>query len=328
MNNDKNDRYIFFPERYSRRKLNSLYRKIPLSDTTFRTLRKNFNAMAHLYGIITLEKAYEIISVQNPSLVSREEFRKFAEIARHECEDYVILGDGDIYIDAPKASFWKNEIIEDILVDEDLEAYFQTKVSQEGKPFYIPKKKGLLLYSDPDYFEKRPASDAMWEYLEAHFGKHSAICQDVFEELAFEARYISTTLSDTVQLLEEMGMKFKNSNDVQHFAKRYQDLYNTTRMQCNRGHTPEELRNTEQQAPKSISFGPNIRNALSNGTISIKSLYESILTSDEISKEMKQSLLKELKMVAAESKNKNKKIGRNDPCPCGSGKKYKHCCGR
>jgi preprotein translocase subunit SecA len=23
-----------------------------------------------------------------------------------------------------------------------------------------------------------------------------------------------------------------------------------------------------------------------------------------------------------------KKIGRNDPCPCGSGKKYKHCCGR
>ena len=23
-----------------------------------------------------------------------------------------------------------------------------------------------------------------------------------------------------------------------------------------------------------------------------------------------------------------KKIGRNDPCPCGSGKKYKKCCGR
>ncbi|MCM8788244.1 MAG: SEC-C metal-binding domain-containing protein, partial [Candidatus Omnitrophica bacterium] len=22
-----------------------------------------------------------------------------------------------------------------------------------------------------------------------------------------------------------------------------------------------------------------------------------------------------------------KKIGRNDPCPCGSGKKYKKCCG-
>jgi preprotein translocase subunit SecA len=25
---------------------------------------------------------------------------------------------------------------------------------------------------------------------------------------------------------------------------------------------------------------------------------------------------------------KGQKVGRNDPCPCGSGKKYKHCCGR
>ncbi len=25
---------------------------------------------------------------------------------------------------------------------------------------------------------------------------------------------------------------------------------------------------------------------------------------------------------------KDKKVGRNDPCPCGSGLKYKKCCGR
>ena len=25
---------------------------------------------------------------------------------------------------------------------------------------------------------------------------------------------------------------------------------------------------------------------------------------------------------------KDNHIGRNDPCPCGSGKKYKQCCGR
>ena len=25
---------------------------------------------------------------------------------------------------------------------------------------------------------------------------------------------------------------------------------------------------------------------------------------------------------------KEQKVGRNDPCPCGSGKKYKKCCGR
>jgi preprotein translocase subunit SecA len=38
--------------------------------------------------------------------------------------------------------------------------------------------------------------------------------------------------------------------------------------------------------------------------------------------------------MAAAEKEKAKpirtgpKVGRNDPCPCGSGKKYKHCCGR
>ena len=28
------------------------------------------------------------------------------------------------------------------------------------------------------------------------------------------------------------------------------------------------------------------------------------------------------------AQNHKKKMGRNDPCPCGSGKKYKKCCGR
>ena len=27
-------------------------------------------------------------------------------------------------------------------------------------------------------------------------------------------------------------------------------------------------------------------------------------------------------------KREGRKIGRNEPCPCGSGKKYKHCCGK
>lgn len=39
----------------------------------------------------------------------------------------------------------------------------------------------------------------------------------------------------------------------------------------------------------------------------------------EIAKEYKQSRT---------VKRQSPKIGRNDPCPCGSGKKYKHCCGR
>jgi len=32
--------------------------------------------------------------------------------------------------------------------------------------------------------------------------------------------------------------------------------------------------------------------------------------------------------LKAKPKKNDKKIGRNDPCPCGSGKKYKQCCGK
>ena len=32
--------------------------------------------------------------------------------------------------------------------------------------------------------------------------------------------------------------------------------------------------------------------------------------------------------VTVRNTNENKTVGRNDPCPCGSGKKYKNCCGK
>ena len=49
--------------------------------------------------------------------------------------------------------------------------------------------------------------------------------------------------------------------------------------------------------------------------------WDSILT-----EERRKELYKQQK--ASGTIRKGKKIGRNDPCPCGSGKKYKHCCGR
>ena len=44
------------------------------------------------------------------------------------------------------------------------------------------------------------------------------------------------------------------------------------------------------------------------------------------SEDKKKELYKEQK--SSTTIVKDKKIGRNDPCPCGSGKKYKYCCGR
>ena len=47
---------------------------------------------------------------------------------------------------------------------------------------------------------------------------------------------------------------------------------------------------------------------------------------DIFTEERQKELYKEQK--SSTTVVKGKKVGRNDPCPCGSGKKYKHCCGR
>ena len=55
-------------------------------------------------------------------------------------------------------------------------------------------------------------------------------------------------------------------------------------------------------------------------------LYELPQWKEIFSEEELQKLYKEQK--ESTTIRKAKKIGRNDPCPCGSGKKYKKCCGR
>ena len=46
-----------------------------------------------------------------------------------------------------------------------------------------------------------------------------------------------------------------------------------------------------------------------------------------LTEERRKELYKEQK-ASGTIRKEDRKIGRNDPCPCGSGKKYKQCCGR
>ena len=67
---------------------------------------------------------------------------------------------------------------------------------------------------------------------------------------------------------------------------------------------------------------------------------EAFLLFEELLNKIKIDIIKflfNLTIVVSEEKNEEKskiennklsqKIGRNEKCPCGSGKKYKHCCG-
>ena len=55
-------------------------------------------------------------------------------------------------------------------------------------------------------------------------------------------------------------------------------------------------------------------------------LYELPQWDTLLTEERRRELYKEQKKSGTVVKEK--KVGRNDPCPCGSGKKYKFCCGK
>ena len=57
----------------------------------------------------------------------------------------------------------------------------------------------------------------------------------------------------------------------------------------------------------------------------IVKINNNIVTAYELKNKLKTSLILSGQKINQE--NINKKIGRNEPCLCGSGKKYKRCCG-
>ncbi len=63
-------------------------------------------------------------------------------------------------------------------------------------------------------------------------------------------------------------------------------------------------------------------------TAKITSVAQATLDSINVVSENKQQVPQSSDVKRTPVVNQGPKVGRNDPCPCGSGKKYKNCCGR
>lgn len=329
-------------EMYDRKRLNDLYRQIPMKDTTSRLLRKYFNAFAHLYGIIPLWKAYEIIHSQCPRLITEEEFYAFAEIARHECEDFFILGEEDFYVDGKKTPLSQYEIIDGMLLDgwteEDEDPFILTKKYQGEKPYYIPDKQELLLYADDEYYEETKELEAVRQFFTHTLKMEEDDVYVALEDLCFLTRYIE--YRDDSGLPDLTGVDYRKfrKKDLNTFMDLYTNFSNNSRMQCNRGYTPEEMfamYPKEVKESASLVFGPNIQELLDSGEWD-REQFKEMLRSMGLPVDGLEATPAGGKVVKAKEENREEtpiiplpvKVGRNDPCPCGSGKKYKNCCGK
>ncbi|MBH1941600.1 SEC-C domain-containing protein [Mobilitalea sibirica] len=88
--------------------------------------------------------------------------------------------------------------------------------------------------------------------------------------------------------------------------------------------TPNPVEDMDQDTKVSLAFD---KEKLYYNMVANKAewLYELEQWDDLLSEERRKELYREQK--SSSTVVKGKKVGRNDPCPCGSGKKYKKCCG-
>ncbi len=90
--------------------------------------------------------------------------------------------------------------------------------------------------------------------------------------------------------------------------------------------TPNPIETMEEDTEVSLKFD---KEKLYKNMVDARAdwLYDLPQWKDIFDEEKRRELYLEQKKSGT-VKRGEKKVGRNDPCPCGSGKKYKQCCGR
>ena len=143
----------------------------------------------------------------------------------------------------------------------------------------------------------------------------------------FWAKYFNIEKGIYEQLLEDPDTEVKGT--VKELAEKYgQDVMTMTGFLDGINDSlvePNPIEEMEEDTVVSLKFD---KEKLYKNMVDAKAdwLYELPQWDKIFSKEKQKELYLEQKKSGTIVKGP--KIGRNDPCPCGSGKKYKKCCGR
>ncbi|MDE6604376.1 MAG: SEC-C domain-containing protein [Lachnospiraceae bacterium] len=201
---------------------------------------------------------------------------------------------------------------------------------QADKDFYIPNDQEVLDYAKNLYLSKEPAYQKFKEFLQHEIG----MTYDEADEEALEIWdkvQFNIDFSDIIQYLIDVYEDFLDDTKIEEMIQLLQELNNNTRMQIHRGHTPNEMmkKGMEEggfsQRPIVVPGSMEAANLLKCASEELREMGISVdLDSNAaiIPNNFSQN------NVSGQADNSFKKIYPNDPCPCGSGKKFKKCCGR
>jgi hypothetical protein len=222
----------------------------------------------------------------------------------------------NIYNEQNNKSLTKDELIENLLciIDEnlcpDIDVYHNAVVNYELSEDieyanYIEErhnniemfpltKEELLKYSDPDFYEESEERKLLYAYIIEKSSPDDVDTSIEAIELLEDLNYLSRQDSTIHGIMEHIAQyNFDISEDeMPMWIGLISAIMNSTRIWSNNGWMPKELYE---------------KNRLAHEAKANKNMPDNVVSL---------------------AKKRNEIVGRNAPCPCGSGKKYKHCCGK
>ncbi|GAB6106731.1 YecA family protein [Fusibacter bizertensis] len=266
------------------------WKKIDTASAQAFEVIKYCTAATSLYGALPIAKVYEIYTEygQGEALLPKTKFDKLLFGSLIRSQAYW-TDQHHLYADYFSVDDLEElSVLDDLMDPEDLYGHILIDILKSDKPYYRPDLATFLKYADPDYEPENPKLDSLMAFLK----KYGTLKAEDWEELRDEILYSIEfgRIQDTLEALDQFGVQFNTRQDLDKFMKFYSDAVNHTRLWVNHGYTPVELR--KLAAPSAMASDHSYANASANPLVS-----------------------------------PTKKVGRNEPCPCGSGKKYKKCCG-
>jgi hypothetical protein len=182
------------------------------------------------------------------------------------------------------------------------------RMEHEMRPtvdFYPVTKAQLLRASEDGYVERHEGYRRFVAFLRANWQMDEEEADLMAAELVDHIRQ-GVMPTELISILEEQ-LEFTDQAQIERLINVVVDLYHKTRQWELKGYSPEELRAKSGEPPQppqpQYPFAAPLNNVMNTAP---------------------QQPGKTGVVYDFQTKSK---VGRNDPCPCGSGKKFKKCCG-
>ena len=236
----------------------------------------------------------------------------------------------EVFDHFPKDRLWTDHF-EDVFISVvyagNMETAKRLHDAQADKDFYIPTDAEVEEYYENGALLSGKEYQDMKAMITGELGMDREEAEDILYEL-WDKLATDDDIHEAMQWFWNQ-FEFEDDKQIEKIVSLFMPLANSTRMLMNRGHKPTELMSRQK-------FGPGHMPVITAGSSHAAEMLKQ--AAPEIQKmgfglDLESNAGTIPVMTYPNGLNgktivSEKKIYPNDPCPCGSGKKYKKCCGR